>query len=249
MASRGLGFEDVRNALVTATLNRPKGNLEGAHQTYTLDTNDQLFDAAAFNNVIVAYRNGAPVRVKDVGERGGLGSECPDRGLVWRYPSRGVGNPAPSRGQYNPAGRHDQGDGAAAQESLPPSIKVDLVSDRSVVIRAAVHDVQITMMVTIGLVILVIFLFLRTLWATIIPSLAVPLSLLATFAIMYAAGYSLDNISLMALTISVGFIVDDADRHDREHRSLYRNGPAAIRGGTEGRRPNRLYDHFDHIFA
>ena len=95
-------------------------------------------------------------------------------------------------------------------ESFPPSIKVDLVSDRSLVIRAAVHDVQFTMMVTISLVILVIFLFLRTLWATIIPSLAVPLSLLATFAVMYAVGYSLDNISLMALTISVGFVVDDA---------------------------------------
>ena len=95
-------------------------------------------------------------------------------------------------------------------ESFPPSVKVDLVSDRSLVIRAAVHDVQFTMMMTIALVILVIFLFLRTLWATIIPSAAVPLSLLATFAVMYAVGYSLDNISLMALTISVGFIVDDA---------------------------------------
>ena len=96
------------------------------------------------------------------------------------------------------------------EESIPPSVKVDLVSDRSLVIRAAVHDVQFTMMLTIALVVLVIFLFLRTLWATVIPSLAVPLSLLATFAIMYGLGYSLDNISLMALTISVGFVVDDA---------------------------------------
>src|SRR5205085_8339874 len=96
------------------------------------------------------------------------------------------------------------------EESIPRSVKVDLVSDRSIVVRAAVHDVQFTMMLTIGLVVIVIFLFLRTLWATVIPSLAVPLSLLATFGIMYGAGYSLDNISLMALTISVGFIVDDA---------------------------------------
>ena len=96
------------------------------------------------------------------------------------------------------------------EEFIPPSVKVDLLSDRSLMIRAAVHDVQFTMMLTVALVILVIFLFLRTLWATIIPSMAVPLSLLATFAVMYAAGYSLDNISLMALTISVGFIVDDA---------------------------------------
>ena len=96
------------------------------------------------------------------------------------------------------------------QQSIPPSVQVDLVSDRSLVVRAAVHDVQFTMMLTIGLVIIVIFVFLRTLWATVIPSLAVPLSLLATFAVMYALGYSLDNISLMALTISVGFVVDDA---------------------------------------
>ena len=96
------------------------------------------------------------------------------------------------------------------QESIPPSVQVDLISDRSLVIRAAVHDVQFTMMLTIGLVILVIFIFLRTIWATVIPSLAVPLSLLATLAIMYGVGYSLDNISLMALTISVGFVVDDA---------------------------------------
>ncbi len=96
------------------------------------------------------------------------------------------------------------------EESFPPSVKVELVSDRSLVVRAAVHDVQFTMMLTVGLVIIVIFLFLRTLWATVIPSLAVPLSLLATFGVMYALGYSLDNISLMALTISVGFVVDDA---------------------------------------
>src|SRR5262249_33082601 len=96
------------------------------------------------------------------------------------------------------------------EESIPPSVKVDLVSDRSLVIRAAVHDVQFTMMLTVALVIIVIFLFLRTFWATVIPSMAVPLSLLATFAVMYAVGYSLDNISLMALTISVGFVVDDA---------------------------------------
>ena len=96
------------------------------------------------------------------------------------------------------------------EESIPPSVKVDLVSDRSLVVRAAVHDVQFTMMLTIVLVVIVIFVFLRTLWATVIPSLAVPLSLLATFSIMYAVGYSLDNISLMALTISVGFVVDDA---------------------------------------
>jgi hydrophobe/amphiphile efflux-1 (HAE1) family protein len=210
LASRGLGFEDVRNALATATINRPKGNLEGVHQVYTLDTNDQLFDAAAFNNVIIAYRNGAPVRVKDVGtafdgvlnaRTGAWYGDTPAEGLaIQRQAGANTIQLVDTIKELMPR----------LEESIPPSVKVDLLSDRSLVIRAAVHDVQFTMMVTIALVILVIFLFLRTLWATIIPSMAVPLSLLATFAIMYGAGYSLDNISLMALTISVGFIVDDA---------------------------------------
>jgi hydrophobe/amphiphile efflux-1 (HAE1) family protein len=210
LASRGLGFEDVRNALATTTLNRPKGDLEGAHQVYTLDTNDQLFDAAAYNNVIIAYRDGAPVRVKDVGRA--IDSVQNDRTGAWygKTPAEGLAI------QRQPgANTIELVDTIKAmmprlEQLIPPSVHVDLMADRSLVIRAAVHDVQFTMMVTIALVILVIFLFLRTLWATVIPSLAVPLSLLATFAIMYAAGYTLDNISLMALTISVGFIVDDA---------------------------------------
>jgi hydrophobe/amphiphile efflux-1 (HAE1) family protein len=210
LASRGLGFEDVRNALVATTIDKPKGDLEGAHQTYTLDTNDQLFDAAAFNNVIIAYRNGAPVRVKDVGKA--IDSVKNDRTGAWYGDTPAEGLAVQRQAGANTIQLVDTIKAMMPQleEFIPPSVKVDLLSDRSLTIRAAVHDVQFTMMVTITLVILVIFLFLRTLWATIIPSMAVPLSLLATFAIMYGAGYSLDNISLMALTISVGFIVDDA---------------------------------------
>jgi hydrophobe/amphiphile efflux-1 (HAE1) family protein len=210
LASRGLGFEDVRNALIATTLDRPKGNLEGAHQTYTLDTNDQLFNAAAYDNVIIAYRNGAPVRVKDVGKA--IDSVQNARTGAWYFDTKAEGLAIQRQAGANTLRVVDTIKAMIPRimESFPPSIKVDLVSDRSLVIRAAVHDVQFTMMLTIGLVVLVIFVFLRTLWATIIPSLAVPLSLLATFAIMYAVGYSLDNISLMALTISVGFIVDDA---------------------------------------
>src|SRR5439155_22381823 len=122
-------------------------------------------------------------------------------------------------------------------ESIPPTVHVDLVSDRSLVIRAAVHDVQFTMMLTIGLVVLVIFIFLRTLWATVIPSVAVPLSLLATFAVMYGIGYSLDNISLMALTISVGFVVDDAivmiENIVRYLEQGYRPFEAALKGAGQ----------------
>jgi hydrophobe/amphiphile efflux-1 (HAE1) family protein len=210
LAARGLGFEDVRNALAATTLDRPKGDLEGRHQTYTLDTNDQLFDAAAYDNVIIAYRNGAPVRVKDVG--GAVDSTQYNRTGAWFFDTKAEGLAIQRQAGANTIELVDRIKAMVPRimQSFPPSIKVDLVSDRSLVIRAAVHDVEFTMMTTIGLVILVIFLFLRTLWATVIPGLAVPLSLLATFAVMYAVGYSLDNISLMALTISVGFVVDDA---------------------------------------
>ncbi|MFL5269464.1 MAG: efflux RND transporter permease subunit [Stellaceae bacterium] len=210
LASRGIGLEEVRNALVATNVNRPKGNLVGANQLVTLDTNDQLFNAADYCKVIVAYRNGAPVRLDDVGD-------CVDSVQNTRIGAWYFDTPAEGLAIQRQAGANTielvdtiKEVVPRLEESIPPSVKVDLVSDRSLVIRAAVHDVQFTMMLTIGLVIIVIFLFLRTLWATVIPSLAVPLSLLATFGVMYGVGYSLDNISLMALTISVGFVVDDA---------------------------------------
>jgi len=210
LATRGIGFEDVRAALVATTLNRPKGTLEGTHQTYTLDANDQLFNADQFNNVIVAYKNGAPVRIKDVGQA--IDGKQNDRIGAWFFdqPAEGVAIQRQAGANTNQLVDTIQAMIPKIMESFPPSIHVDLVSDRSLVVRAAVHDVQFTMMLTIALVVLVIFIFLRTLWATVIPSVAVPLSLLATFGVMYAVGYSLDNISLMALTISVGFVVDDA---------------------------------------
>src|SRR5579871_4427332 len=210
LATRGIGFEDVRAALVATTLNRPKGTLEGTHQTYTLDANDQLFNADQFNNVIVAYKNGAPVRIKDVGQA--IDGKQNDRIGAWFFdqPAEGVAIQRQAGANTNQLVDTIQAMIPKIMESFPPSIHVDLVSDRSLVVRAAVHDVQFTMMLTIALVVLVIFIFLRTLWATVIPSVAVPLSLLATFGVMYVGGYSIDNISLMGLTISVGFIVDDA---------------------------------------
>ncbi|MBV9552543.1 MAG: efflux RND transporter permease subunit [Alphaproteobacteria bacterium] len=210
LATRGIGFEDVRAALTATTLDRPKGTLENEHQTYTLDTNDQLFNAAAFNDVIIAYRNGAPVRIKDVGEA--IDTKQNARIGAWYFdkPAEGLAIQRQAGANTNQLVDTIQQMVPKILRSFPPAIHVDLVSDRSLVVRAAVHDVQFTMTVTIILVVIVIFIFLRTLWATVIPSVAVPLSLLATFGAMYAVGYSLDNISLMALTISVGFVVDDA---------------------------------------
>src|SRR5438128_2495877 len=210
VAARGIGLEEVRNALATTNINRPKGNLVGPNQLVALQTNDQLFNAAAYCRVIVASRTGAPVRLDDVGD-------CFDsiqnaRIGAWYYDTPAEGLAIQRQAGANTIELVDTIKTVIPrlEESIPPSVKVDLVSDRSLVIRAAVHDVRFTMMLTVGLVVIVIFLFLRSLWATVIPSLAVPLSLLATFGVMYAVGYSLDNISLMALTISVGFVVDDA---------------------------------------
>src|SRR5271154_4531806 len=210
LAAKGLGMEDVRNALVAATVNRPKGEIQTEHQAIALDTNDQLFDAKGYGNIIIAYKNGAPVRINDVGDA--LDSVQNERLRSWFGDQRAEGIAIQKAPGANTIAVVDdvQTLMPKLEQSLPPAVHVDLMSDRSQTIRASVRDVQFTMMLTILLVIIVIFLFLRTMWATVIPSLAVPLSLLATFGVMYAAGFSLDNISLMALTISVGFVVDDA---------------------------------------
>ncbi len=210
LASRGLGLEQVRTALANATVDAPKGNLEGAQQQFTLDTNDQLFHAADFRKVILAYSKGAPVLVKDVGEA--IDSSVLARTAAWfndkqcelllieREPGANTIQVVDQIKAMMPQ----------LQTSIPRVVHVDLLSDRSTTIRASVADVELTLSVTVALVVLVIFLFLRKLWATAIPSITVPLALVATFGVMYVAGYSLDNLSLMGLTIAVGFVVDDA---------------------------------------
>jgi hydrophobe/amphiphile efflux-1 (HAE1) family protein len=210
LAAKGLGLEDVRNALANATVNNPTGEIEGEHQAIALDTNSQLFNAAQFGNVIIAYRNGAPIRIKDVGDV--INSVQNTRLRSWFGDQRAEGiaiEKEPGANTIDVVNRI-KALMPKIEQSLPPSVHVDLMSDRSQTTRASIRDVKFTMLLTIGLVILVIFLFLRTLWATVIPALAVPLSLLVTFAVMYVGGFSIDNISLMGLTISVGFIVDDA---------------------------------------
>jgi hydrophobe/amphiphile efflux-1 (HAE1) family protein len=210
LAARNIGLEDVHSALAAATLDEPKGNLEGERQVYTLDTNDQLFDAKSFAKTIIAYRDGAPVRVEDVGKT--IDSSQLPRTAAW-YGSKRIELLLIRR--QSGANTLQVVDDIKAQmpgllASIPKTIHVDLVSDRSQNIRESVHDVELTLLLTITLVILVIFLFLHNLWATIIPSVVVPLSLVATFGVMFVAGYSLDNLSLMGLTIAVGFVVDDA---------------------------------------
>ncbi len=200
----------MHSALAAATLDEPKGNLEGEHQVVTLDTNDQLFDAKAFAKTIIAYRNGAPVRIEDVGKA--IDSSQAPRTASW-YGSKRIELLLVKRQSgANTLSVVDQIKAQMPQllASIPKSVHVDLVSDRSQNIRESVHDVELTLLLTIALVIMVIFLFLHNLWATIIPSVVVPLSLVATFGVMFVAGYSLDNLSLMGLTIAVGFVVDDA---------------------------------------
>ncbi|WP_159731342.1 multidrug efflux RND transporter permease subunit [Methylosinus sp. Ce-a6] len=210
LASRGVGLEEVRGALAAATLNQAKGALEGPRLSATLDTNDQLFSAAGFRDVIVAYRNGAPVMLKDIGdavdstETERIGAWFNDKRaevlLVQRQPGSNAIEIVDTIKAMMPKLR----------ASLPPTVEIDLLTDRSETIRASVDDIQLTLALTIVLVVLVIFAFLRNARATVIPSVVAPLSLFGTFGVMYVLGYSLDNLSLMALTIAVGFVVDDA---------------------------------------
>jgi hydrophobe/amphiphile efflux-1 (HAE1) family protein len=210
LAAEGLDLEAVRTALANATVDQPKGALYGAQQASVLQTNDQLMTAKGFNDFILAYRNGAPIRVRDVGRAvvapedvtlaGWLDTRPAVAIAVQRLPGANVVATVDQIKQALPQ----------LQASLPPSVKVHIVSDRTQTIRASIADVQSTLLLTIGLVVGVIFLFLRKLWATLIPAISVPMSLVGTFAVMYVLGYSLDNLSLMALTIAVGFVVDDA---------------------------------------
>jgi multidrug efflux pump subunit AcrB len=208
LASRGISLEDVRTALANSSINAPKGNLENAHQSVTLDTNDQLYTAKSFDDVIIAYRNGAPVRVKDVGgavdsvEANRVGAWFNDKPAELLLVERAPGaNTVATVNRINALLEQ-------LRPSIPGAVKIDLMSDRTLTIRASV--VRFTLILTMCLVVMVIFVFLRKLWATVIPGIAVPLSIIGTFAAMYACGFSLDNLSLMGLTIAVGFVVDDA---------------------------------------
>ena len=210
LASYGLSLEDLRTALNNANVNQAKGTFDGAQQSYTIGANDQLITGDTYKPIIVAYRNGGPVRVVDVATV----SDGVENVLQAAWANQ---NPAVLMNIQRQPGANIIGVVdrikkllPQLQAALPAAVELNILTDRTGTIRASVEDVQFELMLTVALVVMVIFLFLRSLRATIIPSVAVPLSLIGTFGVMYLLGYSLNNLSLMALTISTGFVVDDA---------------------------------------
>jgi hydrophobe/amphiphile efflux-1 (HAE1) family protein len=210
LAAVGLQLEDVAGLITTATVDSPQGAITGAEHNFTIYDNDQLLTAAPWNDVIVAYKNGAPIRVRDIG----VAVDGPENSQSVAFQNGRTGVLLFIRKLPGSNVIDDVREVKAAlphiMTSLPPSLKLDQVIDRTVTIQASVRDVELTLLLAICLVVMVIFLFLRNFWATAIPGLTVPLALFGTAALMYVVGYSLDNLSLMALTIAVGFVVDDA---------------------------------------
>jgi hydrophobic/amphiphilic exporter-1 (mainly G- bacteria), HAE1 family len=210
LAVRGIGIDEVEQAIARANVNKPTGTLYGSHQAVNVQATGQLTDAAAYRPLVVAYRNGAPVRLQEVGRV--VDGVQTDKVASWFNEDRAVVLAVQRQPGTNTI---EVVDGIRAllpvfRQQLPAAVSLNVVYDRSVGIRESVHDVQFTLLLTVALVVMVIFLFLRNLSATIIPSLAVPLSIVGTFAVMYVLGYTIDIISLMALTLCVGFVVDDA---------------------------------------
>jgi len=210
VAAMGLSLEEIRAVLSNITVDQPKGMIDGPKRNFTIYANDQLVDADSWNSQILAYRNGSPIRVRDVGQA----VEGPENSkmMAWQNGRNGVYLLVFKQPGANVIDTVERIKATLPllQASISPAIQVSILIDRTITIRASVEDVEFTLVLTIFLVVAVIFLFLRSLWATVIPGIAVPLSLMGTTAAMYVANFSLDNLSLMGLTIAVGFVVDDA---------------------------------------
>jgi HAE1 family hydrophobic/amphiphilic exporter-1 len=210
ISALGLQLEDVANVISAATVDTPKGSINGSLHSFAIYDNDQLLKAAPWNDVVVAYKNGAPVRIRDIGTA--VDGAENNQIIGWQNNHYGI-----QLQIFKQPGANVVATEKRVQEllpkvmvSVPPSLKVEQVANRTTTIKASLEDVEFTLLLSISLVVMVIFLFLRSAWATLIPGVTVPLSLLGTAALMYIVGYSLDNLSLMALTIAVGFVVDDA---------------------------------------
>ncbi len=210
LASRQIGIDEVDNALNFGNSNTPTGTLWGSNHTFTILSNAQVKDAQHFAPIVVAYRNGAPVRLQDLGRV--IDSVQNDKTASWYQGNRAIVLAIQRQPGTNTVEVVDNVKKLlpTLEEQIPAAVRVDILYDRSEAIRASVNDVKFTLMLTIALVIMVIFVFLRNVSATIIPSFALPMSIIGTFSVMYLLDYSLDNLSLMALTLSVGFVVDDA---------------------------------------
>ncbi|HSW82198.1 MAG TPA: efflux RND transporter permease subunit, partial [Usitatibacter sp.] len=209
-ASAGLSMDDIRNAIAAANVNQAKGSFDGPARAYTIDANDQLRSAVEYKNIIVAYKNGAPIYLTDIADV--IEDAENARLAAWMNDT-----PAIIVNVQKQPGANVIEVGDAVKKllpqltaSLPASIETQLLTDRTVTIRASVHDTQVELMIAIFLVVAVIFVFLRSGTATLIPAAAVPLSIVGTFGVMYLAGFSINNLTLMALTIATGFVVDDA---------------------------------------
>ena len=237
LAAYGLALEDVRTAIVGANVAGAKGSLDGTHQSYTIAANDQITAANTYKDVVVAFRNGAPVKISDVAdvidglENTKVGASYKGAPAividVQRQPGANVIETV----------QRVRGELPRLRRALPAGATLTIVNDRTTTIRASIHDVQFTLMLSVVLVVLVVLIFLRTLRATIIAGVALPLSLIATFGVMWFAGFSLDNLSLMALTIGTGFVVDDAivmiENIVRHMENGERPLQAALRGASE----------------
>jgi HAE1 family hydrophobic/amphiphilic exporter-1 len=210
LAARGIGIDEVQSAVERQNVNKPTGTLWGAQQAYTVQATGQLLNAAQYGPLIVCYRNGAPVRLGELGNV--IDSVENDKSASWLNGTRSISLMVQRQPGTNTVEVVDRIKDLLPdfRAQIPPSVNLDIVYDRSQSIRESVNDVKFTLVLTVALVILVIFLFLRNVSATVIPSLALPMSIIGTFAAMYLCDYTLDNLSLMALTLSVGFVVDDA---------------------------------------
>ncbi|MGH9764651.1 MAG: efflux RND transporter permease subunit, partial [Blastocatellia bacterium] len=237
LASRGIGIDEVEQAVANGNVNLPTGTLYGQHQAYTVQATGQLYNAQSYRPLVVAYRNGAPVRLDQLGQV--VDSVQNDKVASWFNDDRAVVLAVQRQPGTNTVEVVDNIKKLLPvfREQLPGSVSLNTLYDRSESIRASVNDVKFTLVLTVCLVVMVIFLFLRNFSATIIPSLALPMSIVGTFALMYFLGYTLDNLSMMALTLSVGFVVDDAIvmlenivRHMEEGESVLE---AAFNGSRE----------------
>ncbi|HEY6332072.1 MAG TPA: multidrug efflux RND transporter permease subunit [Blastocatellia bacterium] len=234
LAAYGLSLEDLRNAIAAANVNQAKGNFDGPQQSYTIGANDQLLSSASYRPVIVAYRNGAPVKVADVADV--IDDAENVKQAAWMNLTPAVIVNIQRQPGANIIAVVDRIEKLLPQltSTMPTAIKVETLTDRTATIRASVADVQFELMLTIALVVMVIFLFLRNLAATVIPSVAVPLSIVGTFGVMYLLGYSLNNLTLMALTISTGFVVDDAIVMIENVSRYIEEGDSPLRAALKG---------------